>query len=82
MSNSFSVHNGKLSYTNDPISMSILFKDYPFFNFNLGQLSYTRFLLDRRSSIFIKTIIIEDLKKKRGLYIKNKNKRKKFVFKK
>jgi len=78
----FNIHNGKIYHLNDPIFLTILLKSYPFYNFNLGQFSNTRQILNRRSNTGGFIIVSEDLKKKRGIYIKNKNKKKKFIFRK
>lgn len=78
----FKIHNGKQFYENDPVSLAILLKSYPFYNFKLGQFSSTRQELNRRGNDSGIIIISEDLKKKKGVFIKNKNKKKRFVFKK
>jgi len=76
---SFSIHNGKFYVTNDPIYFSLALKDYKNFHFKLGQFSYNKQIQTKggqNNGIFF---LLEDIKKKRGVLVKLK-KKKKLIF--
>jgi len=75
----FRIHNGKYFVVNDPISLKILFKSNPYYNFKLGHFSYNRQVIARGRNNRGITIINRDLKKKRGVSVKLR-KRKKMIF--
>lgn len=75
----FKVHNGKYFVVNDPMELKSVFKVYPFYNFKIGQFSYNKQIIIRNWNRHGAKIIEEDLKKKKGIYIKN-NKKKKFIY--
>ena len=74
----FNVHTGRKFVKNDIRQLNKVFKEYKFFNFKIGQISYNRTLIER-NRVKIPGAIILDLKKKRNVDIRLK-KRKKTTF--
>ena len=75
----FRVHNGKFFVVNDPMELKSVFKKYSFSAFKIGQFSYNKTIISRSWNSSAVRIIAEDLKRKKGIFIKN-NKRKKYVY--
>ena len=76
----FNIHTGKKFVTNDIKQLNKVFKEYPFYNFKLGQISYNRVIIERNRMQIPYPILI-DLKKKRNVDI-NLKKTRKITFKK
>jgi len=76
----FNIHTGKKFVNNDIKQLNKIFKEYPFYNFKLGQISYNRVLIER-NRIKIPQEILIDLKKKRNVDV-NLKKRRKVTFQK
>ena len=78
---SFSIHNGRFYVSNDPVYFSLALKEYKNFSFKLGQFSYNKQIQTKggqNSGIYL---LLEDIKKKRGVLVKLR-KKKKLIFKK
>lgn len=75
----FHIHNGKFYVVNDPIFLKINLKGYKNYTFKLGQFSYNKFIHTKGGFRFSMTLLLEDIKKKRGVSIKLK-KSKKMIF--
>ena len=76
----FNIHTGKKFVTNDIKNLNKIFKEYPFYDFKLGQISYNRVLIER-NRMYIPNVILTDLKKKRNVDV-NLKKKKKITFQK
>lgn len=76
----FNIHTGKKFVTNDIKQLNKVFKEYPFYNFKLGQISYNRVIIERNRMQIPYPILI-DLKKKRNVNI-NLKKTRRITFKK
>jgi len=77
----FNVHTGRKFVNNDIKQLNKIFKEYPFYNFKLGQISYNRVLIERNRIKIPYTILI-DLKKKKKCRRKIEKKKKKITFQK
>lgn len=75
----FKIHNGKDFVINDPIALKAVFKIYPRYNFKIGQFSYNRHIFIRGRRLRGLSLLFDDIKKKRGLSIKLK-KKKRLIF--
>lgn len=73
----FNIHNGRDFIKNDIQYMKEVYKKQPFKTFKLGQYSYNRRPINRnrRSEIYL---IFKDLKRKKGIDVKFKKKKKRF----
>jgi len=78
---SFNVHNGKYYVKNDPVHFSLALKEYKNFSFKIGQFSYNKHVHARGGPNRNLHYLLQDIKKKRGVLIKLK-KKKKLVFEK
>ena len=77
MSNcTFIIHNGNNFIKNDPEELNSVFLKYPYYNFKLGQFSYNKFIHTKGGFRFSMTLLLEDIKKKRGVSIKLKKSKK------
>lgn len=71
----FDIHTGRKFVKNDNVLLTKIFKEYPFYNFKLGQISYNRVLIER-NRVKIPAAILMDLKKKRNVDLRLKKRRK------
>ena len=73
----FYIHNGKDLIKNDTQYMKEVYKKQAFKSFKLGQYSYNRRPINRnrRSDIYL---IFRDLKRKKGIDVKFKKRKKRF----
>jgi len=75
----FNIHNGKFYVANDPIYFSQALKEYKSFVFKLGQFSYNKHIHMKGGMHDGILFLQEDIKRKRGVLIKLR-KKKKLVF--
>lgn len=75
----FHIHNGKLFVVNDPVFMKLNTKYYKSVKFKLGQFSYNKQIQTKGGFTQSISLLNEDIKKKRGVSVKSK-KKKKLVF--
>lgn len=74
----FYIHNGKYFVVNDPVYLKLVVRRSKC-KFKLGQFSYNKFIHIKGGITKDMSLLNEDIKKKRGVSIKIK-KKKKFIF--
>lgn len=75
----FYVHNGRFYVFNDPITFKLKIKNYNKIYFKLGQFSYNKQINTQGGLHSGISVLLEDIKKKRGVSLKLR-KKKKLIF--